>query len=982
MKRTLIATLVASALELYAAAATAQVAGVHSCANGAASLLNGATPVTVGPLNPVDGFPEFVTDSKGVSVQRCLNVNFCFFDPVVPTDPFSIQIGSGVEAFYWGLGATVTNAAGDRSLAYTASAESAFLQVGPNGEPINGAQFAFLRLRFVMGVPVDGTYTITHPYGKDVFPVTGATGARDIFFTVDRGLTPGTVGLQGAVGPWMKSVSAPLGFLGDGGPLAAPDLAFGGPCNIDPATGNNYIEISGIDTNGKAVDFGGGTGETILHGDFFTIQGQLYDGRVQTPVTPSRLTYSRTAAGAGQIDSFATSTATASVTVKDGPNTPAANSRIATAQTLDRAAFTPAPTTGVDSLSTVLAIATTVPALLSVTATDATALTPTDPTTLNLPLIDFVDISQAEWDPATGRLSVTAASGDARGLPTLTLRDFGTFTRGNPIFTTTTTAPPGLVHVDSAGGGSAVANVRVVAAVPPGAPSGLVSTGSTTTTVSLRWIDGATNESGFRIYTVAAGGARTQVAAVGANVTAATVTGLTAGTTYTFQVEAFNGSGAAVSNTVTASTLALPVAAGTPTSALSTTVTRGIDVSFADNSTDETAFQVQRATVTAGVVGTFATVGTVNVTAPATTGGAITFTDTSGPPATGTSYAYRVITVRGVDSSAPSANSLTLTTPAAPTGNAAPTFGATTGNSVVVNWTRRNTTETGYLVYRATVTGGVAGAFSVVSGATPLGLVSTYTDNTAAPNTTYQYRINAVGWANYTTGVNGTVSASVTTPTTVSLAAPTNLAATAVTRPVLTWGDASTGETNYRASRTPITVNANGSVTAGATTIISSTIAANATTFTDTVNQTTGNTVRYDVQALNGATAGPAAQAYTAIGGLPTANQPTAARVNGVARVNVSWTALTTAAIGGYEIQRCVSTGAGSTTCRNTSPFTKVTGTAVNTTGTVDGRATNTFGDTTVARTTNYVYRMRTVGGAGTGLVGGTFSASRAVSTN
>jgi hypothetical protein len=195
--------------------------------------------------------------------------------------------------------------------------------------------------------------------------------------------------------------------------------------------------------------------------------------------------------------------------------------------------------------------------------------------------------------------------------------------------------------------------------------------------------------------------------------------------------------------------------------------------------------------------------------------------------------------------------------------------------------------------------------------------------------------------------------------------------------------DASTGETNYRASRTPITVNANGSVTAGATTVISSAIAANATTFTDTANQANNTTVRYDVSALNGATVGTAASVYTAITGLPQANQPTATRTNLTARVTVGWTALATASVGGYEIQRCVSTGANSTTCAANSPFTKVSNPlAVLTAGTVDGRATATYTDNGVARNTNYVYRMRTVGGAGTGLVGGTFSASRAVSTN
>jgi hypothetical protein len=286
-----------------------------------------------------------------------------------------------------------------------------------------------------------------------------------------------------------------------------------------------------------------------------------------------------------------------------------------------------------------------------------------------------------------------------------------------------------------------------------------------------------------------------------------------------------------------------------------------------------------------------------------------------------------------------------------------------------VNWARRNTTETGYVVYRATVTGGVVGAFAAVSGATPLGLVTSFTDSTVAANTTYQYRINAVGWANYTTGINGAVSANVTTPQVapvVNLVAPTALSASIATRPVLGWTDGSTGETNYRVSRTPITVNATtGAISAGATTIVSSTVAPLATpatggamSFTETNNQGNNVTVRYDIQALSGATVGTASSVYAITTALPTVATPTTAAIAG-GGIRVNWTASTTTTVGGYEIQRC--TGAG---CTN---FTTLT--------TVNGRNTATFADTTATTVgTTYRYRMRAVGGVGTGVAPGTFS--------
>jgi hypothetical protein len=89
--------------------------------------------------------------------------------------------------------------------------------------------------------------------------------------------------------------------------------------------------------------------------------------------------------------------------------------------------------------------------------------------------------------------------------------------------------------------------------------------------------------------------------------------------------------------------------------------------------------------------------------------------------------------------------------------------------------------------------------------------------------------------------------------------------------------------------------------------------------------------------------------------------------------VTVQWTASTSTLVGGYEIQRC--TGSNCTT------FAKVPGTAINTAGTVDGRATASFVDNTVARSTAYVYRLRATGGAGTGALGA-FSSTVAVSTN
>ncbi|MFM2067989.1 MAG: hypothetical protein RLZZ584_2898, partial [Pseudomonadota bacterium] len=174
MKRKLIVTLVASALELYAATATAQVG---SCdIQGTSKSANAATPVTAGPLSPTTGFPEYVTDSTGLTLQRCLDPDLCFFDPVNPDDPLSIQIGSGGESFWWASDVFLADQTGRTIFRLGMAAEAAFLGANPDGTLLDGTQFPFLRMRYVFDAPADGVYTLTHPYGTEKFEVTGATG--------------------------------------------------------------------------------------------------------------------------------------------------------------------------------------------------------------------------------------------------------------------------------------------------------------------------------------------------------------------------------------------------------------------------------------------------------------------------------------------------------------------------------------------------------------------------------------------------------------------------------------------------------------------------------------------------------------------------------------------------------------------------------------------------------------------------------------
>jgi hypothetical protein len=147
-----------------------------------------------------------------------------------------------------------------------------------------------------------------------------------------------------------------------------------------------------------------------------------------------------------------------------------------------------------------------------------------------------------------------------------------------------------------------------------------------------------------------------------------------------------------------------------------------IDLSWSDNSTDETGFKIERSTDGT----TFAEVASVgaNVT---------TYSDTGLTEST--TYYYRVRAHNTGGDSDYSNTASTTTIPAAPTNLAAT---AASLNQIDLSWSDNSTGETGFKIERSTDAGIIFTEIGTV-GAN----VTTYADTGLTPATPYSYRVRA-----------------------------------------------------------------------------------------------------------------------------------------------------------------------------------------------------------------------------------------------
>ena len=170
---------------------------------------------------------------------------------------------------------------------------------------------------------------------------------------------------------------------------------------------------------------------------------------------------------------------------------------------------------------------------------------------------------------------------------------------------------------------------------PPAAPTNLSATAVSSSQINLTWTDSDNTEQGFKIERCSGTGCCdfAQIATVGANVTSYSNTGLTASTSYSYRVRAYNAAGdSGYSDSASAVTLAAPTLPAAPTNLTATAVSKSqINLTWTDNATNEDGFRIERCK--GSTCTNFALIATVgaNVTSYSNTG-----------LSSNTSYRYRV----------------------------------------------------------------------------------------------------------------------------------------------------------------------------------------------------------------------------------------------------------------------------------------------------------------------------------------------------
>lgn len=377
-----------------------------------------------------------------------------------------------------------------------------------------------------------------------------------------------------------------------------------------------------------------------------------------------------------------------------------------------------------------------------------------------------------------------------------------------------------------------------------GAPTGLTALATSATQIHLTWFD-STGESGYRLERTADGKNWLQVAAPSADVTEYDVTGLVAGTAYTYRLRALNAGGAsAPTGTVSATTIP-------PTPTLTATAYSNTQVNLAwTNVPGETSYLVERSVDGLTDWSTIATPA-ANVAAYNNTG-----------LTADTVYYYRVTARNAAGDSAASTVVARRTLLTAPTGLLA--TGMSTSQVDLV-WPDA-TGESGYVLERSP-----NGSTLWTTRAALAANATTWSDTGLVAGTLYYYRLRATNTSgnSWPGGNSSAWTIPAATPLTVTAVSPTQVK--------LAWTNVA-GETGFKIERS-----ADGQADWAAVTMT----AANVTAYTES-NLTADTTYFYRVTPTNSAGDGAASTVKGTRTLLPSPTGLAAAAV-GTNRVDLTW---------------------------------------------------------------------------------------------
>lgn len=226
------------------------------------------------------------TPTAGVKVTLCPAVDpMCISAPIDPADPASVALRVGEEAFWWSgeafindRTADVTNPQGVDAILVLAL-EAAF---GGTGVVQDGNQMAFGRVRMRVNVPTPGTYTITHPYGTDVF--SGVTVADGINMTRDVGIIDPFDPDNAFVGALYSDIGPNLLAWPDfANPLTADNALLQRPAGPNDPTIVQYLGdptvphvVTGSPTGNNVFRIQG-PGGIDVQTSLFVVTGKVYD---------------------------------------------------------------------------------------------------------------------------------------------------------------------------------------------------------------------------------------------------------------------------------------------------------------------------------------------------------------------------------------------------------------------------------------------------------------------------------------------------------------------------------------------------------------------------------------------------------------------------------------------------------------------------------------------------------------------------------